>query len=67
MKLFSKLFGKRVKNVSECAGKCENDAVKAKDIIGKTVISAGHCDKCPFEQSDCVKVYVKGIGEVCLK
>lgn len=59
---------KRVKKVDAQVNKCENnDGVKFKDIIGRTVISAGRCDKCAFDRADCVKVYIKGIGDVCLK
>lgn len=57
-----------MKKVDAQVNKCENNEnVKFKDILGRTVISAGHCDKCAFERADCVKVYIKGIGDVCLK
>jgi hypothetical protein len=70
MKFLSRFFKRESGKVNDCncVNKCENnDGVKAKDIIGRTVISAGRCDKCAFERADCVKVYIKGIGDVCLK
>ena len=35
-------------------------------LVGKRVARPGKCDKCKYEPTDCKKVEVRGLGDVCL-
>ena len=49
---------------------CGQDATchtaSAEELYGRIVLEPGKCDDCPLHESDCKKVYVKGIGTLCL-
>ena len=60
-KIMRKFFGK--KNQEESVN-AKREAID--DLVGKVVQRPGKCDECPLERTDCKKVDIRGIGDVCL-
>lgn len=55
------------KNNEEKEKKQENEKKEEKGASPAILLYSGHCDKCPWEDTDCKKVYLVGGKTICVK